>query len=90
MDEKALKTAIKEIIAEPKGADFFDAHYVIERLFCEYTDLYVKNLNAVNSTIEYYHSELAKLIGELGYTNIGNSFSKNLKGNYSACSCWKK
>ena len=90
MDKLALKEPIKEIVNDVKDAKYFDAHYVIERLFCKYNELYVENLILTNSTIEYYHSELAKLIGELGYKNIGNSFSKNLKGNYNACSCWEK
>lgn len=90
MDSSALKKAIGEIINEIKPGIIFDAHYVIERLFCDYNELYVENLISTNSTIEYYHSELAKLIGELGYKNIGKSFSRNLKGNYNACSCWGK
>ncbi len=95
MNNAALKEAIQKIINEIKvdkkvKVVFFDAHYVIEKLFLKNNTLYIENLISRNTSMRIYHSDLAKLIGELGYKKIGESFSKNLKGKYNVCSCWEK
>lgn len=95
MDNIALKKAIKKIIdgikTHKKGkALYFDSHYVIERLISDYNNLYTSNLISRNASMRVYHSDLSKLISELGYKKIGESFSKNILGKYNFCSCWEK
>lgn len=88
MDEKALKTAIKEIVDEIKPNTIFDSHYVIEKLFKEKNQIFLDNIS--EQELNQYDGTLANIIRGMGYDKVGSSISKNLKGNYSTCSCWKK
>ncbi|MBR4376672.1 MAG: hypothetical protein IKX50_05695 [Spirochaetia bacterium] len=88
MDEKALKTAIKEIIDGIDKGIIFDAHYVIERLFKEKNRTYLGNIS--KQEINQYDGTIANIIKGMGYERIGDSISKNVLDNYNTCSCWRK
>jgi hypothetical protein len=86
-----MKDVIRDII-ESIGKDLiFDAHTIIECLIQKDSDSYLKHYNG--STTENYHSiigkEIASFEGQL-ITRIGKSWSKNIRDNFTDCTCWKR
>lgn len=88
MDSLALKKAIEEIVGEIKTGTIFDAHYVIERLFKEKNQVFFGNIS--EQELNQYDGTIANIIRGMGFEKVGESISKNLKGNYNTCSCWRK
>ncbi|MBR5097501.1 MAG: hypothetical protein IK094_10400 [Treponema sp.] len=87
-----MNQTIKSIISEIPTEHYFDAHTVIQKMYQEYRTVYDSNNKF--ATIEKYHSEISKNIDSFVQSGmierIGESWSKNINGNYSECVCWKK
>lgn len=87
-----MKQTIKLIIDAIPSGHIFDAHMVIAKLLQEYSNVYISNCN--QKTIDNYHSNIAKIIDSFDGVLItrldSKSWSKNLKDNFSPCTCWKK
>ena len=92
-----MKELIRTIIGEmPKGC-IFDSHTVIQLIIERNTEVYLQAYQG-QATVESFHGLLAKEIdaftkpenGELIQRLEGESWSKNIRNNYSTCACWRK
>ena len=87
---------IEEIIknGDIKSGYIFDAHMVIAKLVENYNAEYVK-LAQGHKRFNEIHSKISKKIRSFEKRGLieripEKSFSKNAKGNYTSCTCWKK
>lgn len=87
-----MRSVIQSIIQQIKTNYIFDAHTIIAFLIQNNCDLYLTSFGD-NTSTELYHSEISKMIASFEdslITRIGNSWSKNVKDNFSTCVCWRK
>ncbi|KAA6335739.1 hypothetical protein EZS27_016053 [termite gut metagenome] len=97
---KIIEGFIKKI---PRGY-YFDTHTVIDYLIQEYHGIYLKEYHEIskndNYTVNLYHGHIGQLIQQ-NFTDIlvtnnilvkqvGDSWSKNVKNNFSQNTCWQK
>jgi hypothetical protein len=86
-----MKNAIREIISEIPTGVIFDTHSIIIRLVQSYSDIYLSNFNS--GTTETYHGRIGQNIASFEGEIIerqGTSWSKNIRDNFSPCTCWVK
>ncbi|GHV79058.1 hypothetical protein AGMMS49944_08490 [Spirochaetia bacterium] len=88
-----MKTVIQGIISKIEAGVIFDAHTIIEKLIQEHSDVYLSSYSNNKST-ELYNSQISKIIdsfdGSLITRMPGESWSKNIRDNFSNCAYWKK
>jgi hypothetical protein len=86
--ENTIKTIIDGI---PNGLGF-DTHTIIEKLIKDYSDVYLKSFCG-DSTLAY-HGKIGQIINDFCLTGmiekIGESWSMNIHGNFSKCTCWRR
>jgi|LSQX01.3.fsa_nt_gb hypothetical protein len=89
-----MKSIIEEIVREVSSGFFFDAHFVISRLYEVSPEDYFREFPEDKDLVPPYHGRLALLIkdfeGSLVEQQEGMSWSKNINGNYNECSLWKR
>jgi len=90
---KVMRIQIQEIIEKiPKGK-VFDAHSVIEYLIQNDSDIYLSSYNSGETTAQY-HSRISRTISSFQKENlikpIGESWSQNIRDNFSENKCWEK
>jgi len=87
-----MENTIKAIIEGIPVGLIFDTHMIIDNLLKDYSDIYLKSF--VGDSTLTYHGKIGQIIDKLTETNLiekaGESWSKNIHGNYSKCTCWKK
>ena len=87
-----MKEIIKSIIGKIPSGMIFDTHTIIECLLQENSDAYLNNYNDTNT--ELYHSYISQVISDIEkeklVERIGDSWSLNIRDNFSKCACWKK
>lgn len=86
-----MEKIIDEILKTVPNNAVFDSHTIIEIIINNYSDFYLQCYN--HSSTELYHSYIAQLIAKYELSmleRIGQSWSRNLHGKYSICTCWKK
>jgi len=86
-----METIIDEILKDIPKEAIFDSHTIIEIIIGNYSDDYLQNYK--HSSTELYHGYIAQLIAKYETSiieRIGQSWSKNLHGKFSICTCWKK
>jgi hypothetical protein len=93
MEEGKMKEVIESIIKNHiKSGVIFDTHTIIEYLLQNDTDAYLTNFTG-NST-ETYHGNIGHIIAQIEdgglVSRIGESWSLNIRKNFSECACWKK
>ena len=74
----------------PKGSTF-DSHTIISLLIERYSDVYLEKYS--HSSTELYHGYISKCIAELGsdiVKQLGQSWSRNIHGEYSKCAYWER
>jgi hypothetical protein len=86
-----MKDIIREIISQVPSGMIFDTHTVIEYCLQRDTDAYLASFTG--GTTESYHGHIGKIIDSFAGTLIdraGESWSMNIRKNFSKCTCWKK
>ena len=88
-----MKTVIQGILSEIKTGLIFDAHTIIAKLIKEHSDVYLSSYGNNKSTA-LYNSQISQIIdsfdGSLITRMPGESWSKNIRDNFSNCAYWKK
>jgi len=89
---KEMKEIIESIIEEISSGLIFDTHTIIECLLQKNSDAYLNNYN--HTSTELYHGYISQIITDLEkkklVERIGDSWSLNIRDNFSKCACWKK
>ena len=88
-----MKTTIQAIIQDFDCGTVFDAHAIIQYLIQNNSDLYLSSYGN-NVSTELYHSHIAKIIASFEGSLItriqGESWSKNIRDNFTKCTCWQR
>lgn len=93
-----MNVAIRQIVDSIKSGCVFDSHFVIARLIKLHPDKYLFFAGGNTARIKKMpitHGLLAKKLTQLQRQHViervgSPSFSENIKGRPSKCSCWRK
>lgn len=89
-----LENQISAFISNVPCGCIFDAHAVIAHLLEKYPDDYL-GFHTSEESMSSFHGKISREIekitgGKRIERLIENCYSKNIKGNFSVNSCWKK
>ena len=85
-----LKRDIAEIINAIPTGTIFDAHFVIQQLFFNYSDDYMENL-ARYQQVRTFHSAISReIVTQYGAYLENESYSNNIHNTPSPNKCWRK
>ena len=92
-----MQTSIQEIVDEiPRGC-IFDTHHIIACLIEEYSDCYLgfaSGINADSDKTLAVHGKIGLLVATFEGSTIERmehkSWSRNIHGKSSSCTCWRK
>lgn len=87
MMENAVASIIKMIPCDV----LFDTHAVIECLWRDYSDIYLASYS--HGSTHGYHGYIGQIVDSFSGREIvktGESWSMNVHGEFSKCTCWKK
>lgn len=87
-----IEEVVQQIITKeiPSGK-VFDSHTVINILIEKYSDIYLRSF--CRDSTELYHGYIGQCISQFNNTLVdqrGESWSKNIHGEYSSCTYWLK
>jgi len=92
-----MRTAIQETIASIPPGCIFDSHFIITCLIEKHSDAYLEfasGINAASNKTLSVHGkiglEIARFEGSVLERLEHDSWSKNIHGNDSRCTCWLK
>jgi len=92
-----IQTAIRQIIDEVPSGCVFDSHFVIVCLLEKYSDEYLEFASSVNAGTNKtlaVHGKIGQEIARFENADLARltheSWSKNIHGNDSRCTCWRK
>jgi len=93
-----IQQAIQEILQSIPKDHLFDSHFVINELIRKHSDEYLRFANSFNHTgltTEIFHGHIAQEIANFEGTLASRkqkpmSWSHNIHGECSECSCWQK
>lgn len=92
-----MDSTIRAIVSAVPSGLAFDAHYVIDTLIRDYSDIYLlfaRTITAQTNVTPYMHSEIAKKIDSLNGSLIDRqpekSLSYNIRENATPCTLWIK
>jgi len=87
-----MKEIIESVIGHIPSGTIFDTHAIIEYLLQNDTDAYLSNFTG--NSAETYHGYIGQIIAKIEdeglVSRIGESWSLNIRKNFSECTCWKK
>lgn len=89
---------IERILRDIEIGSFFDSHYVINRMICDFSDDYLRiaqstSPETVNLTLRVHQqigNMISKFKGALVERQEAQSFSLNIHGGESSCALWKR
>ena len=89
---------IETILQDIESGDFFDSHYVIDRMIRDFSDDYLRIAQKIDpETIKLtlrVHQQIGHMIlkfnGTLVERQNAQSLSMNIHGNESSCALWKR
>lgn len=87
-----MNEIVLQLVSDIDKDYYFDTHTIINRLIKEHHDDYLKGFAGYTST-ELYHAAIGKIISTFNdklVIRIGDSYSENVKGQYSPAACWKR
>jgi len=92
-----MDTSIETIIRGIPRNVAFDAHYVIDTLIRDYSDVYLNyatTMGAQDGITPTMHSQISRRISQLEGSLIANtdmqSWSYNIRGRASECKLWRR
>lgn len=92
-----MEQAIQEILDEIPGGYVFDSHFIIARLIKHHSDEYLIFASGISAATEKtlavhgnIGQEIAKFEGRAIRRLDHESWSENIHGNASNCTCWQK
>lgn len=92
-----MRQAIQHIIDDIPIGCIFDSHFIITRLIKFHSDEYLTFASSIDSSTNKtlaVHGKIAQEIANFEKSVIQrldqNSFSENIHGNASICTCWQK
>lgn len=87
-----MENTVKSIIDGIPVGLIFDTHMIIDNLIKDYSDIYLKSFSG--DSTQTYHGKIGQTIDKFTANKliekIGESWSKNIHGRYSKCTCWIK
>jgi hypothetical protein len=89
----SLENAVADILQKIPAGKIFDTHLVIEYLLQEYSDVYLSSFS--HRAMPAYHGYIGQIVDSFAgkgviSTQIGKSWSINIRKQFSECTCWKK
>ncbi len=96
-EEFIMQNAIRQILTTIQPNHIFDSHFVIDQLIANFSDEYIRFVsqyaNGGQPTV-VAHGHIGQIIsgfsGELVEQLEQKAWSKNIHGNASECTCWRK
>ena len=92
-----MQNVIRTIIEKIPSGRIFDSHYIINQIIKNYSDEYLAyagNFNAATDRTLVVHGNIGKEISKFNTIMIRQlsdpSWSENIHGNASECTCWLK
>jgi hypothetical protein len=86
-----MENIINGIVAQIPSGVVFDTHAVIEYLLQDNSDDYLSHYTGGSTAA--YHGKIGQIIASFEgtlVTQIGKSWSMNIRKNFSECTCWRK
>ena len=92
-----MQNAISQILNKIPRGTIFDSHYVIFQMIKFHSDVYLNfasGISASSNKTMAVHGQIGKEIAKFELNSISRidnmSWSKNIHGNPSGCTAWKK